>query len=1310
MAELRPFHTTGVIRNSSEGQLSPEEYASLMAQQVFTMKEGETAATGSERLNTAILGEKYGTPPAKKKRVAKEIIRIKAKKEVKAVKVIKSLHTGTTKKSQISPIRNKSATKDQGDKYLRTLLDELPDLDMTEPAPKMSFDESVIIDVDAPEPLTNLEGVADVAGFPELQPSLDNYTEYMMQHANAVREALHVEVHRNVSNILKGGKNRDRLEGVIRNSNVTRCGKGMRELSVRVPVSEFGKTPEFFTNDLLLLRSAGSNLTPNPGEPAKLIYGRGKLKFSLEDSDGMGVFSIRLRNAAYQQLVGTEFAAELGKEKSLTMLPLEIQWSQISSLTSAMRKTLACWGEEKNKPAFWEQICKGVLEPWPEAPASPVAFENLNAQQSDVVNRLVNSTASGIYYLIGPPGTGKTTTLVEAVKQLANKFPSWRILVVTPSNRAMQVDVETFISSAPEETLPFATVSSMVEKLPDNLVHLHEKNAVSHMLSPLSEVAIDINSEFPELVSRFKAAAALTKARINRVLRSPVGQAPTKNLLKTVNTLADEVEFTSVRDVRSQSKALVSALRSAFASAVEDSGVNFVLDKAQIHFATCVASGNSHNSKKNFDIVILDEASQCDLPEAMIPIEKSKPKLWLQFGDPKQLGAFAIVDDLKRKGYADSMLERAMANAKNGEVCMLTEQYRMHPAIRKWPSDLFYGGKLTENPSILTRSSPLALLPSSVELSGLPSAFVNVDGKESRGAVAAEVVENTIPEEFQGNSFSNMIEAHAIADTVRFLLSHNVAPESIAVISFYSAQVQSIKNQLNGAPVYVNTVDGSQGDEYDFVLISCVRSDFRVGFLNDSRRINVAMTRAKHACWVFGNEESLKRSSCDFSDYLDYIRTPARNNTSPPTGLLDWKKIQGAIKKDLGEAKVETKSEIRMAKAEAVKEKIAAIAKAEQADIQAEKDEKKAVLRAEKEEKKAVLRAEKKAQFQAAALKVAEQLDRKTENRFVEEVEKVLEDVENVVEKEVQGISDPAQPVLPDTSTTSWLTERMTELGYAKKMIDTCHEQLVDEQGFVQESLFAELPEAEFNTAFMKEIGITAKGAQLYLSRLHRELRERYFPQVPEVPVPTATKVNAPKTSSAAEIALPDRKTVKQVFAQAMSEMTEKVTPKPAKKATKAASAAEMAYPSRKTIEQVFAEADAERTARMQAELAARDAEFATTTDESSTESSTDSEGASFSDSGASSGEDVAVDDFLTNDSASEGFSSDDGADANEAGESTEETGTAYEREAKRVERRLAEEIALLDAASIEAKNLKKTRETAKLGMSARKANDVQMF
>ena len=393
-----------------------------------------------------------------------------------------------------------------------------------------------------------------------------------------------------------------------------------------------------------------------------------------------------------------------------------------------------------------------------------------------------------------------------------------------------------------------------------------------------------------------------------------------------------------------------------------------------------------------------------------------------------------------------------------------------------------------------------------------------------------------------------------------------------------------------------------------------------------------------------------------------------------------------------------------------MKEKIAAIAKAEKADFQAEKEEKKAALQAEKEEKKAFLRAEKKTQFKAAALKVVEQLDRKTENRFVEDVEKVLQDVENVVEKEVHGISSPAQPVLPDTSTTSWLTERMTDLGYAKKMIDTCHAQLVDEQGFVQESLFAELPEAEFNTAFMKEIGITAKGAQLYLARLHRELRERYFPQVPAVPTPTATKVSAPKTSSAAEIALPDRKTVKQVFAEAMLEMTEKGTPKPAKKTTKAASAAEMAYPSRKTIEQVFAEAEAERTARMQAELVARDAEFATTTGESSTESRTDSEGASSSDSGASSGDDVAVDDFLTNDFASEGFSSDDGAEADETGESTEESGTAYEREAQRVERRLAEEIALLDAASIEAKNLKKTRETAKLGMSARKANDVQIF
>jgi helicase required for RNAi-mediated heterochromatin assembly 1 len=134
--------------------------------------------------------------------------------------------------------------------------------------------------------------------------------------------------------------------------------------------------------------------------------------------------------------------------------------------------------------------------------------------------------------------------------------------------------------------------------------------------------------------------------------------------------------------------------------------------------------------------------------------------------------------------------------------------------------------------------------------------------------------------------------------TVKYLLRNGVAPHEIGIITFYAAQVQllvELRSQLAkelplvkdlAEKLTISTVDGFQGDERDIILISCVRSVPSVGFLNDHRRINVAMSRAKHARWVFGNAQALQGSKSVFGNYFRWVNSAMDNSAFPRTEIL----------------------------------------------------------------------------------------------------------------------------------------------------------------------------------------------------------------------------------------------------------------------------------------------------------------------------------------------------------------------------------------------------------------------------------------
>ena len=236
-------------------------------------------------------------------------------------------------------------------------------------------------------------------------------------------------------------------------------------------------------------------------------------------------------------------------------------------------------------------------------------------------------------------------------------------------------------------------------------------------------------------------------------------------------------------------------------------------------------------------------------PELAIAFTRH-PRRALLVGDPAQLPASLTSDIARRFGHATSLMERLTKTDADGARA-LNAQYRMHPEISSWPAREFYDGRVMNAPCVETRARPVGTprwLP--------PYVFVDVaDGAERGG---------------RGKSKTNEREAQVACDVVARIRGDNDAAKvlSIVVITFYAAQVGRLREALSARglrDVAVRSVDSFQGSEADVVVCSAVRNNprFNVGFLADRRRLNVALTRAKHALVVVGSRETLARCDAD---------------------------------------------------------------------------------------------------------------------------------------------------------------------------------------------------------------------------------------------------------------------------------------------------------------------------------------------------------------------------------------------------------------------------------------------------------------
>jgi hypothetical protein len=508
--------------------------------------------------------------------------------------------------------------------------------------------------------------------------------------------------------------------------------------------------------------------------------------------------------------------------EALHMSP-QLVWHPLCALTTAERLHSACSLPTVPSLLKYTDLRSPVAWPGEALPclARAQRISRLNHLQRSVVNRLCATAESGIYCLIGPPGTGKTSTIVQLLAERVRCFPTQKILLTAPSNKAVQVVLAAFLRSVtnPPVVACISAPNANVVAAPDV--------SVTHFIEDLLQPNTGVAQE--GLVVAIHTAVD----KLSHLLLRP-GLLVQDQVLDEVQWLADDLTARAVAlAVCAADTARCEQTRSDVVRAIQGSRQSLeslMLQQAQIVFSTLVTCGKASliRAVPHFDCVVVDEASQAVIPETLI-LFRFDPALCLLVGDPQQLPGLVHSHRLRELGYEDSLLHTMTQFQQRPYLEGLVTQYRMHPGICSWVSDRFYRGELTADPSLVHRDAPISQLSAEFRQICPPSSFIDCPYMEN---------------------IYNVQEARILMEVAKYLLMCGVQPEQVGIITFYNAQVEllvGLREQLAGelahvpnlaARLTISTVDGFQGDERDVTLISCVRTVPAVGFLKDHRRIS----------------------------------------------------------------------------------------------------------------------------------------------------------------------------------------------------------------------------------------------------------------------------------------------------------------------------------------------------------------------------------------------------------------------------------------------------------------------------------------
>lgn len=458
----------------------------------------------------------------------------------------------------------------------------------------------------------------------------------------------------------------------------------------------------------------------------------------------------------------------------------------------------------------------------------PMKFPWLNPTQERAVNEVL--WAKDVAIVHGPPGTGKTTTLVEAINETLMRES--QVLVCAQSNMA---------------------VDWISEKLVDrgiNVLRIGNPTRVNDkMLGFTYERRFESHADYPQLWAIRKAIRELRRNRKK-------GSENYHQKMDRLKSRAAEIELRINAELFGEARVIA-----------------------------CTLVGSAHHLLEGmkFGTLFIDEAAQALEAACWIPMKRASRVILA--GDHCQLPPTVKSIAALRAGLGKTLMERIAEN-KPEVVTLLKIQYRMNDEIMRFSSDWFYGGKVESAPQIKYRSvldydHPITWIDTSNEENQIT--IEGEDAPEDSASTSSSVSaanqnsDLNFKEQFVGESFGRINKAEAeltlltLAEYFTKIGKQRVLEERIdvGIISPYRAQVQYLKKLIKKYEFFkpyrrlisVNTVDGFQGQERDVILISLVRSndEGQIGFLKDLRRMNVAMTRARMKLIILGNKDTMTK-------------------------------------------------------------------------------------------------------------------------------------------------------------------------------------------------------------------------------------------------------------------------------------------------------------------------------------------------------------------------------------------------------------------------------------------------------------------
>lgn len=444
----------------------------------------------------------------------------------------------------------------------------------------------------------------------------------------------------------------------------------------------------------------------------------------------------------------------------------------------------------------------------------PIAIPTLNNFQNKAVNQVL--AAQDVAVIHGPPGTGKTTTAVQSLKQLVKTENT--VLVCAPSNAAVDLLTE----RVAKEGLSVVRLGN-ISRVDDEIIqHTLEAQLAAHPES--------------KNIKKVKIQAADARKKAGKFKRKFGGK-----------------ERMERRDLYAEARELT-----AWANQLEDRLVDQILDGAQVITCTLVGANQRVLDKRKFRTVLIDEAAQALEPACWIPIIKASKVVFA--GDPFQLPPTVKSTKNKKEGLNITLIEKCLAFLP--KISFLNVQYRMNEAIMGFSNQQFYNNELIADESVKSHTLEL--------YAGKPVVFIDTAGCGFEEKINPEFLSRYNPDEFQ------MLCEHLYLLLAAYEEKQEVLP-SIGIISPYREQVIYMRNfvaedeSLARLPLSINTIDAFQGQERDLIYISLVRSNGKgeIGFLKDYRRMNVAMTRARKKLIVLGDSATIGMDKF-YSAFLDY--------------------------------------------------------------------------------------------------------------------------------------------------------------------------------------------------------------------------------------------------------------------------------------------------------------------------------------------------------------------------------------------------------------------------------------------------------